>query len=90
MGRAEDSVDDRQGVNDMSENLYEISHDMGDDPQASFVEMYRDLFPRIHRIDEIDDEVDRGISRWVSEEDDRESEFSPDPLEEPYGDEGEE
>jgi hypothetical protein len=73
----------------MSENLYEISHDMGDDPQVSFVEMYRDLFPQLHQIDEIDDEVDRGISRWVSEEDDRESEPSSDPLEEPYRDEAE-
>ncbi|MEV0151160.1 MULTISPECIES: hypothetical protein [unclassified Nonomuraea] len=66
----------------MSEQLYEISHDMGDDVQESHVAMYRDSFPQRHRIDEIDDEVARGISRWVHEEDPRESDTYVDPLEE--------
>ncbi|WP_162794974.1 hypothetical protein [Nonomuraea lactucae] len=67
----------------MSDQIYEISHDMGDDVQASWVAMYRDRFPQRHRIDEIDDEVTRGISRWVREEDGRESDTHVDLLEEP-------
>ncbi|MEU8245487.1 hypothetical protein [Nonomuraea sp. NPDC048916] len=67
----------------MSEELYEISHDMGDDPQESWIAMYLDRLPQLHRIDEIDDEVARNISRWVREEDGRESDTHLDLLEEP-------
>jgi hypothetical protein len=67
----------------MSDSIYEISRDMGDDVQASWVAMYRDTFPQRHRIDEIDDEVTRGISRWVREEDPRETDAHVDLLEEP-------
>ncbi|WP_344578563.1 hypothetical protein [Nonomuraea roseoviolacea] len=67
----------------MSEQLYEISYDMGDDVQESWVALYRDRFPERHRIAEIDDEAARGISRWVHEEDPRESDTHEDLLEEP-------
>ncbi|MER6949832.1 hypothetical protein ABT294_38040 [Nonomuraea sp. NPDC000554] len=67
----------------MSEQPYDIGHDMGDDVQLSSCAMYRDRFPRGHRIDEIDDEAGRGISQWVREEDERESDAVADPLEEP-------
>jgi hypothetical protein len=56
---------------------------MGDDVQVSWVAMYRDKLPQRHRIDEIDDEAARGISRWVHEEDLRETDTYVDVLEEP-------
>ncbi|WP_049570442.1 hypothetical protein [Nonomuraea sp. SBT364] len=67
----------------MSEQPYEVSLDLGDDPQASFAAMYLDRLPQRHRIDEIDDEAARGISRWTREEDVRESDTHVDPLAEP-------
>jgi hypothetical protein len=67
----------------MSEQPYEISKDLGDDPQQSWAAMYEDRFPQRHRIAEIDDHVARGINRWVHEEDLRESDTYVDPLEEP-------
>ncbi|WP_219462029.1 hypothetical protein [Nonomuraea rhizosphaerae] len=62
--------------------LYEISHDMGDDVQLSAAAMYLDKLPQRHRIAEIDDESSRSISRWMHEEDCRECDTFPDPLEE--------
>ncbi|MFG1948100.1 hypothetical protein [Nonomuraea sp. NPDC048826] len=67
----------------MSEQRYEIGKDLGDDPQLSWASMYEDVFPQRHRIVEIDDEIPRGITRWVREEDPRESDTFVDPLEEP-------
>ncbi|MFB4279502.1 MULTISPECIES: hypothetical protein [unclassified Nonomuraea] len=65
------------------DNIYRISRDMGDDPQTSLVDMYQDRLPYRHRIAEIDDEVSRGISRWVREEDPRESDTYVNPFEDP-------
>ncbi|MEO3888240.1 hypothetical protein [Nonomuraea sp. B5E05] len=67
----------------MDDNLYEISRDMGDDLQLSIIDMYRDRLPYLHRIAEIDDEVSRGISRWVREEDFRDSDTYVNPLDDP-------
>ncbi|TDE44657.1 hypothetical protein E1295_24860 [Nonomuraea mesophila] len=67
----------------MDDNLYEIGQDMGDDLQLSLIDMYRDRLPYLHRIAEIDDEVSRGISRWVGEEDLRDSGTYVNPLDEP-------
>ncbi|WP_327089626.1 hypothetical protein OIE66_03105 [Nonomuraea sp. NBC_01738] len=67
----------------MSDQPYEIGHDLGDDVQESLVAMYSDKLPERHRIDEIDDEADRGITHWMQEEDGRESDSFKDPLEEP-------
>ncbi|MFD2349043.1 hypothetical protein ACFSTC_06040 [Nonomuraea ferruginea] len=53
----------------------------GDDPQQSWAAMYEDVFPQQHQIVEIDDEIPRGISRWVDEEDPRESDTFIDPME---------
>ncbi|MGW0483629.1 hypothetical protein [Nonomuraea sp. NPDC003214] len=64
----------------MSEQPYEVSQDLGDDPQASFAAMYLDRLPQRHRID---DAAARGISRWTREEDVRESDAHVDPLAEP-------
>ncbi|MEU0572042.1 hypothetical protein ABZ297_42500 [Nonomuraea sp. NPDC005983] len=66
----------------MSEQPYDIGHDLGDDVQLSSCAMYQDRFPQRHRIDEIDDEAGRSISQWVREEDGRESDAVADPLEE--------
>ncbi len=75
----------------MSEPIYEISRDMGDDPQTSQVAMYRDMLPQRHRIDEIDDEAPRDIFHWMHEEDWRETDAYKDPLvEESYFEEQEE
>lgn len=68
----------------MSEQPYEISKDLGNDPQMSFTAMYQDVFPQRHRIAEIDDGVARGISRWLREEDPRESDTFVNPLDEPW------
>jgi hypothetical protein len=67
----------------MSEQPYEISQDLGNDPQASFAAMYLDQFPQRHRIVEIDDEAERGISRWVREEDGRVEDTYADQFGEP-------
>ncbi|MGI5273703.1 hypothetical protein ACQEUU_31490 [Nonomuraea sp. CA-218870] len=67
----------------MSEQPYEIGKDLGDDPQLSWAAMYEDVFPQRHLIAEIDDEIPRGISRWVREEDSRESDTFIDPMDDP-------
>ncbi|MEU7749022.1 hypothetical protein [Nonomuraea sp. NPDC049158] len=68
----------------MSDQLYDISHDMGDDVQLSATAMYLDRLPQRHRILEIDDEAARSISRWVNEEDGRVSDAFADPLEDSF------
>jgi predicted methyltransferase len=70
----------------MSEQLYEISRDLGDDAQVSIAAMYLDRLPQRHRIAEIDDEAARSISRWVHEEDCRDCDTFLDPLVETYFD----
>ncbi|GAA2804307.1 MULTISPECIES: hypothetical protein [Nonomuraea] len=67
----------------MSDQPYEVSLDMGDDVQESWIAMYRDRYPERHHIDEIDDEATRGIFHWMNEEDKRETDAHPDPLAEP-------
>lgn len=67
----------------MTDQPYEIGHDLGDDVQESIIAMYQDRLPERHRIDEIDDHAARGISRWMNEEDKRETDTYVDPLEEP-------
>lgn len=64
--------------------IYEISQDLGDDPQDSLCAMYRDTLPERHRIDEIDDGgARRDVVHWMQEEDARETDAHRDPLEEP-------
>ncbi|MFI6296393.1 hypothetical protein ACIBEJ_32695 [Nonomuraea sp. NPDC050790] len=67
----------------MTDQPYEISQDMGDDPQESVIAMYNDKLPERHRIDEIDDEADRSIVTWMREEDTRQTDAHVDLLQEP-------
>ncbi|MFD9940687.1 hypothetical protein ACFWYW_35425 [Nonomuraea sp. NPDC059023] len=67
----------------MTEQPYEISQDMGDDPQESVIAMYKDKLPERHKIDEIDDEADRSIVTWMREEDHRQTDAHVDLLQEP-------
>ncbi|WP_157249615.1 hypothetical protein [Nonomuraea typhae] len=67
----------------MTDVPYEISQDLGDDPQESLIAMYQDKLPERHKIAEIDDEADRSIVTWMREEDKRDTDAHPDLLEEP-------
>lgn len=64
----------------MTDQPYEVSSDLGEDVQESTIAMYQDKLPERHKIDEIDDEADRGITAWVREEDERETDTYVDPL----------